>query len=64
MIEFPTKIGKFLVAFAGDESGATAIEYGLIASGIFLAIFVAVNSMATSINTMYSFIASNVKAAI
>ena len=45
--------------FVKDESGATAIEYGLICSLIFLAIVSAVNTFATSTNTMYGKIAAN-----
>ena len=45
--------------FARDDSGATAIEYGLIVALIFLAIVTAVNSFAQNTNTMYSTIASN-----
>ncbi|MFK7793360.1 MAG: Flp family type IVb pilin [Devosiaceae bacterium] len=33
---------KFLSRFANDESGATAIEYGLIAAGISIVIVTAV----------------------
>jgi pilus assembly protein Flp/PilA len=29
-------LGKFLTRFTRDESGATAIEYGLILAGVFL----------------------------
>lgn len=44
--------------FARDESGATAIEYGLIVSLIFLAIVAAVRNYATSTQDMYSTITS------
>lgn len=37
--------------FLNDESGATAIEYALIASIVSIAIFSAVASIGTSINT-------------
>ncbi len=41
---------KNLVArFVKDESGATAIEYGLIAAGISLAIIAAVNGLGTNL---------------
>ena len=45
---------KFLASFANNESGATAIEYGLIASGIAVAIIVAVNTIGSSLDTMYA----------
>jgi pilus assembly protein Flp/PilA len=51
-------MNRIIRAFIADESGATAIEYGLIAAGISLAIIAAViglggklNSKFTSINT-------------
>jgi pilus assembly protein Flp/PilA len=47
--------------FLGDESGATAIEYGLIAAGISLAIIAVVNGLGTSLNTQFSSISSSLK---
>lgn len=44
--------------FARDEGGATAIEYGLIVSLIFLAITAAVRGFTNETNVMYSEIAS------
>ncbi len=37
--------------FLSNESGATAIEYGLIAAGIAVAIIAAVNAVGTALNT-------------
>lgn len=51
---------KFVARFANDESGATAIEYGLIASGIAVAIIVAVNTIGSSLDTMYDNINSQI----
>ena len=42
---------KTLVAFARDESGATAIEYGLIAAGISVAIIAVINGLGPKLNT-------------
>ena len=42
-------MSKLLVRFAKDESGATAIEYGLIAAGIGVAIITAVNTVGTEL---------------
>ena len=42
---------EFMSRFLTDESGATAIEYGLIAAGIAVAIIAAVNAVGTSLNT-------------
>jgi len=40
---------KFLADFLSNESGATAIEYGLIAAGIAVASIAAVNSVGTAL---------------
>jgi len=45
---------KLFAGFAKDESGATAIEYGLIAAGIGVAIVVAVGQVGTALDTMFS----------
>lgn len=42
-----------LMRFVRDESGATAIEYGLIAAGISVAIIVAVNQLGSKLNTTF-----------
>ena len=39
--------------FFNDESGATAIEYGLIAAGISVAIIAVVNGLGTSLNASF-----------
>jgi len=44
---------KLVARFVKDESGATAIEYGLIAAGIALAIITAVNTLGTTLNTKF-----------
>jgi pilus assembly protein Flp/PilA len=40
-----------LVRFARDESGATVIEYGLIAAGISVAIITAISGLGAKLNT-------------
>ena len=40
--------------FLADESGATAIEYGLIAAGIAIAIITAVNGVGTQLKTNFN----------
>ena len=40
--------------FAKDQSGATAIEYGLIAAGISVAIITAVNALGTQLKSTFS----------
>jgi pilus assembly protein Flp/PilA len=47
--------------FFKDETGATAIEYGLIAAGISIAIIVAVNGLGTNLNTKFTSINSSLK---
>ena len=47
--------------FVKDESGATAIEYGLIAAGIALAIITVVNNLGTSLNSKFGSISSSLK---
>lgn len=47
--------------FLADETGATAIEYGLIAAGIALAIIAAVNGLGTKLNTKFSNINTSLK---
>jgi pilus assembly protein Flp/PilA len=47
--------------FLKDETAATAIEYGLIAAGISLAIIVAVNGLGSRLNTKFSSINSSLK---
>jgi pilus assembly protein Flp/PilA len=44
-----------------DESGATAIEYGLIAAGISLAIIAVVNGLGTTLSTKFSTVNTSLK---
>jgi pilus assembly protein Flp/PilA len=46
-------MSKF-VAFLKNDSGATAIEYGLIAAGISLAIIAVVFSLGSDLNTTFT----------
>ncbi len=53
---------KNLIArFVKDQSGATAIEYGLIAAGISLAIIAVVNGLGSSLNSKFTSISSSLK---
>ncbi len=47
--------------FLRDQSGATAIEYGLIAAGISIAIIAAVNALGTTLNTNFTSINTQLK---
>jgi pilus assembly protein Flp/PilA len=54
-------MSKLFARFLSDESGATAIEYGLIAAGISLAIIAAVNGLGTNLNTKFGSISTSLK---
>jgi pilus assembly protein Flp/PilA len=47
-----------LAAFLKDESGATAIEYGLIASGIAVAIITILKGTGTNLKTTFGSVSS------
>ena len=50
-----------LKSFLRDESGATAIEYGLIAAGISVAIITVVNSIGSKLNTAFNNVYTNLR---
>jgi pilus assembly protein Flp/PilA len=52
---------KLVLRFVNDETGATAIEYGLIAAGISIAIIAVVNTLGTQLNSTFSSISSQLK---
>ena len=52
---------SMLVRFQRDQSGATAIEYGLIAAGIAVAIIAVVQALGTQLNTTFSSVSSALK---
>jgi pilus assembly protein Flp/PilA len=47
--------------FLKDESGATAIEYGLIAAGISIVIIASVNAIGTTLNGKFNTISTQLK---
>ena len=47
-------VRNLILRFIADEQGATAIEYGLIAAGIAVAIVATVQALGTSLNTTFS----------
>ncbi len=49
---------KLIARFAKDESGATAIEYGLIAAGIAVAIIAVVGTLGDNLNTVFNSVAT------
>jgi pilus assembly protein Flp/PilA len=54
-------MSKLFARFVKDESGATAIEYGLIAAGIALAIITIVNGLGVNLDTKFTAINSSLK---
>lgn len=55
------KMRKKFFDFIADESGATAIEYGLIAAGISLAIIAVVNGLGAKLDTKFTAINNSLK---
>jgi pilus assembly protein Flp/PilA len=54
-------MSQLLARFWKDQSGATAIEYGLIAAGISVVIIAAVNGIGTKLNTSFGSISTQLK---
>ena len=52
---------SILSRFIKDESGATAIEYGLIAAGISVAIVATVQTLGTQLNTMFTSVSNGLR---
>ncbi len=52
---------KLARRFLFEDNGATAIEYGLIAAGIAVAIIVVVNGLGTKLNTIFSGISTQLE---
>jgi pilus assembly protein Flp/PilA len=58
-MELPMK--NLFARFLKDNSGATAIEYGLIAAGISVAIIAVVNGLGTTLNAKFKSISDQLK---
>jgi pilus assembly protein Flp/PilA len=56
-------MSKIVARFAKDESGATAIEYGLIAALIAVAIIVGAGNLGTSLNAKFAGLGDTVNGA-
>ena len=54
-------MNTLLACFAKDESGATAIEYGLIAAGISVAIIAVVQGLGSKLNTTFELVKNSLK---
>ena len=56
-------MSKFINRFLKNESGATAIEYGLIAALIAVVIITGVSAIGTNLGTKFNNIAANISGA-
>jgi pilus assembly protein Flp/PilA len=54
---------KIVMRFVSDENGATAIEYGLIAAGISVAIITVVNSLGSQLKSTFTNISTQLATA-
>jgi pilus assembly protein Flp/PilA len=54
-------MGRLISKFLDDDSGATAIEYCLIAAGIGLVIITAVNGVGANLNTTFGTVSTQLK---
>jgi pilus assembly protein Flp/PilA len=52
---------SFIATFLKDESGATAIEYAIIAGGLSIVIAVAVQGIGSTLNTTFTSVSSGLK---
>ena len=52
---------SFIKSLARDESGATAIEYGLIAAGISVAIIAVVQGLGSKLKSTFQSVSDNLK---
>lgn len=61
LFELTSFIAAQAKRLARDESGATAVEYAMIAAGIGVAIVAAVNSLGTATKGMYDTVSTSLK---
>jgi pilus assembly protein Flp/PilA len=54
-------MSQLLARFAADRSGATAIEYGLLAAGISIAIIAVVFTLGTDLNTTFASVSTAIQ---
>jgi pilus assembly protein Flp/PilA len=60
-MERNTIVRNLIGTFLGNEEGATAIEYGLIAAGIAVAIIATVFGLGTQLNTTFSTVSTSLQ---
>ena len=56
-----TTTRRSVLRFVGDEAGATAIEYALIASGVSIVIVAVVSGLGTNVKTLFTSVSSALK---
>jgi pilus assembly protein Flp/PilA len=54
-------VRNLLWSFVGNEQGVAAIEYGLLAAGIAVAIIAVVAALGTNLNTTFSSVSTGLK---
>lgn len=54
-------VRRMVLKFHADENGAAAIEYGLLAAGIAVAIVAVVAALGTELNTTFTSVSSGLK---
>lgn len=54
-------MSKFIKRFASDQSGATAIEYGLIVALIAVVIIAAVTAVGANLNTSFTTVGTSIR---
>ncbi len=57
----PRSISRLISRFLADDSGATAIEYALIAAGISMAIIVTVQGLGTTVSGRFAAVNASLK---
>jgi pilus assembly protein Flp/PilA len=62
-VEQEQQMNTLVKRFAKDESGATAIEYGLIAAGISVAIIAVVNTLGSQLKSTFTTVSSQLATA-
>lgn len=60
-MERKTVVRNLIWNFLGNERGATAIEYGLIAAGISVAIIAVVQGLGTTLNSTFASVSNALK---
>jgi pilus assembly protein Flp/PilA len=61
MTQIMGSTGNLLCRFLADEHGVAAIEYGLLAAGIAVAIIATVAALGTNLNTTFSTVSTSLK---